>query len=86
MALLLAEDRHRTLSTPTSFLAAGLYVECSALQAELRLNRVLLAWYRYAPQSVRRDVLPELRADLIEVSAASTKHLAHHWGIENREQ
>ena len=65
-------------------------MEHSALQyplkAELRLRPVLLAWYRYPPQSVLRDVLSEVRSELIEVSAASLKHLAHRRGIDNRKQ
>jgi hypothetical protein len=90
VALLLAENRHQDIVYPDFILSAGIYVEHSALQhalkAELRLRRVLLAWNRYPPQSVGRDVLLEVHAELIEVSAASFEHLAYRRGIEDREQ
>ena len=57
-----------------------------SLEAELRPRRVVLARCRYPPQSVGGDVMPEIRAELIEVGAASLKHLAHGRGIDNREQ
>ncbi len=56
------------------------------LEAELRLHGVVLAWYRYPQQIVGRDVLLEVGAELIEVSAASLEDLAHRCGIEDREQ
>jgi hypothetical protein len=90
VALLLAENRHQNIVHPDFVLAAGLYVEHSALQhaleVELRLHRVLLAGYRNPPQSVGRNVLPEVRAELIEVRAAFFEPLAHPLGVKNREQ
>lgn len=90
VTLFLTEDCHQNIVDPNFVFSAGLYVEHGALQdpleAKLWLHGVVLPWQRNPQQIIGRDVMLEVGAELIGISAASVEDLAHPGRIEDREQ